>query len=58
LNQDHNEQKFLGSFFKKEQKKALLFEKRSKNFWLLVACPGGTSIPLDADSRLPIYSDN
>jgi len=27
-------------FFKKEQKKALLFEKRSKNFCSLVGCSG------------------
>jgi len=31
---------FLVLFFKKEQKKALLFEKRSKNFCSLVAWPG------------------
>jgi hypothetical protein len=32
LNLNQNEQKFFGSFFKKEQKKALFLEKRNKNF--------------------------
>jgi hypothetical protein len=41
------EQKFFGSFFKKEQEKALLFEKRSKNF--------GNNILDSVDARLTSY---
>jgi hypothetical protein len=35
LTLNQNKQSFLVLFFKKEQKKALLFEKRSKNFLVL-----------------------
>jgi hypothetical protein len=35
------------SFFKKEQKKALLFEKRSKNF-LEIGCVPGSGDPAGA----------
>jgi hypothetical protein len=37
LNLNQNKQKFFGSFFQKKQKKALLFEKRSKTF-LVIGC--------------------
>jgi hypothetical protein len=39
LTLNQNKRKFFGSFFKKEQKTALLFEKRSKNFLLVGGVP-------------------